>query len=309
MEGTMPPTNENLVFIDKNTSLQPAMQTWKIFLRDQNKSIYTVKAFEGDLKLLSDFLPADKTIGSITTNDLQHFLEWVNNGRGKNIPCSPKSLSRRITTVKSFFNWLFSNGRIPSDPAEKILQKSVISPLPEILTDDEQILALASAADMMEQDHPDTRPYVLFKLLLETGIKKSECLSIKQQHIDDTDPHSPFLFVRYSEVKDRNKERKIPLSAAWMQFYKRYVDQYKPGDVVFPWSPRRLEYILEDISKAANLEKHISFSMCRWTCALNDFRRGADRDLIRQKLGISKIQWREIDMKLHQLNQSISGII
>ncbi len=39
------------------------------------------------------------------------------------------------------------------------------------------------------------------------------------------------------------------------------------------------------------------------------FSQGADRDLIRQKLGISKIQWREIDMKLHQLNQSISGII
>ncbi len=300
----MPSANEDLVFIDKNTSLQPAIQTWKMFLRDQNKSIYTIKAFEGDLKLLSAFLPADKTIGSITTNDLQHFLEWVNNGRGKNIPCSPKSLSRRITTIKSFFNWLVSNARIPTDPAEKILQKSVISPLPEILTDDEQILALAAAADMTEQEHPDTRPYALFKLLLETGIKKSECLNIKLQHIDETDPHNPFLFVRYAEAKDRNKERKIPLSPAWLQFYKRYVDQYKPEDFVFPWSPRRLEYILEDISKAAHLEKHISFSMCRWTCALNDFRKGVDRDLIRQHLGISKIQWREIDMKLQQLKQN-----
>ncbi|MGV8025088.1 MAG: tyrosine-type recombinase/integrase [Anaerolineaceae bacterium] len=305
----MPSANENLVFIDKNTSLQPAIQTWKIFLRDQNKSIYTIKAFEGDLKLLSAFLPADKTIGSITTNDLQHFLEWVNNGRGKNIPCSPKSLSRRITTVKSFFNWLFFNGRIPMDPAEKILQKSVISPLPEVLTDDELILALAAAADMIGQDHPDTRPYALFKLLLETGIKKSECLNIKLQHIDESDPQNPFLFVRYSDAKDRNKERKIPLSPAWIQFYKRYIDQYKPEDFVFPWSPRRLEYILEDINKAAHLEKHISFSMCRWTCALNDFRKGVDRDLIRQHLGISKIQWREIDMKLQQLAQNPNGTI
>ena len=305
----MPSANENLVFIDKNTSLQPAIQTWKMFLRDQNKSIYTVKAFEGDLKLLSAFLPANKTIGSITTNDLQHFLEWVNNGRGKNIPCSPKSLSRRITTVKSFFNWLFFNGRIPMDPAEKILQKSVISPLPEVLTDDELILALAAAADMIEQDHPDTRPYALFKLLLETGIKKSECLNIKLQHIDESDPQNPFLFVRYSEAKDRNKERKIPLSPAWIQFYKRYADQYKPEDFVFPWSPRRLEYILEDINKAAHLEKHISFSMCRWTYALNDFRKGVDCDLIRQHLGISKIQWREINMKLQQLAQNPNGTI
>lgn len=309
MEDDMSSANGNLSFIDKNTSLQPAIQTWKIYLRDQNKSMYTVKAFEGDLKLLSSFLPADKTIGNITTNELQHFLDWVNNGRGKGVPCSPKSLSRRITTIKSFFNWLFVNGRIPSDPAEKILQKSVISPVPEVLTDDEQILALAAAAEMSEQENPDTRPYVLFKLLLETGIKKSECLNIRLQHIDESDPQNPFLFVRYTEAKDRNKERKIPLTPAWVQFYKRYLAQYKPEDIVFPWSPRRLEYILEDISKAAHLEKHISFSMCRWTCALNAFRKGVERDLIRQRLGISKIQWREIDMKLQQLDKTTGASI
>lgn len=305
----MSSASENVVFIDKNTTLQPAIQTWKLYLRDQNKSLYTVKAFEGDLKLLSAYLPADKSVGSVTTNDLQHFLDWVNNGRGKNIPCSPKSLSRRITTIKSFFNWLFATGCISADPAEKILQKSVISPLPDVLTEDEQILALAAAADLIEQKDPDPRPYALFKLLLETGIKKSECLNIKLQHIDESDPQNPFLFVRYPEAKDRNKERKIPLTPAWMQFYKRYLAQYKPEDIVFPWSPRRLEYILEDISKAAHLEKHISFSMCRWTCALNAYRKGVERDLIRQRLGISKIQWREIDMKLQQLNQSIGSVI
>ncbi len=305
----MTPINDNMTHLDQHTSLPPAIQAWMMYLEDQNKSIYTIKAFEGDLRLLTDFLPADKSIGSITTNDLQHFLDWVNNGRGKKIPCSPKSLSRRITTVKSFFNWLFSNGRIPTDPAEKILQKSVISPLPEVLTEDEQILALAAAADMLEQTKPDTRPYTLFKLLLETGIKKSECLKIKLQHIDTSDPENPFLFVRYPEAKDRNKERKIPLSTAWIQFYQRYLAQFQPQDTVFPWSPRRLEYILEDVGKAANLEKHLSFSMCRWTFALNAFHNGVEHDLIRQRLGVSKIQWREILMKLKQLERKNKPLI
>ena len=86
-----------------------------------------------------------------------------------------------------------------------------------------------------------------------------------------------------------------------LRTYREYLDQYKPQDTVFPWSPRRLEYLLEDIGKDAGLTKHLSFDMCRWTCALNDWRNGIEHDQVRQKLGISKIQWREVSLKLHQL--------
>jgi integrase/recombinase XerD len=41
--------------------------------------------------------------------------------------------------------------------------------------------------------------------------------------------------------------------------------------------------------------------MCRWTSALRDYSSGSDRDHIRQKLGLSKIQWREIGAKLDRL--------
>jgi integrase/recombinase XerD len=41
--------------------------------------------------------------------------------------------------------------------------------------------------------------------------------------------------------------------------------------------------------------------MCRWTSALQDYVNNVEHDKIRQKLGISKIQWREISMKLRQL--------
>jgi integrase/recombinase XerD len=41
--------------------------------------------------------------------------------------------------------------------------------------------------------------------------------------------------------------------------------------------------------------------MCRWTCAVRDARAGMDENAIRQKLGLSKIQWREIGMKLKRL--------
>ena len=76
------------------------------------------------------------------------------------------------------------------------------------------------------------------KLLLETGIKKSECLNLKPAHIfEENGEH--YVFVRYPDQKDRNKERKIPVSREWMDSYQAYNNQYQPEDTVFPWSPRR----------------------------------------------------------------------
>jgi integrase/recombinase XerD len=42
--------------------------------------------------------------------------------------------------------------------------------------------------------------------------------------------------------------------------------------------------------------------MCRWTYAINEYNRGTEADKIRQNLGVSKIQWREVHMKLRQLS-------
>ena len=287
--------------INASTSIPAAMKFWQIYLADQEKSEYTIKAFLGDLGLLIKFLPPGISIGDITTSDLNRFIEWLENGRGKNISCSPKSLSRRITTLKSFFRWLFKYGRIGSNPAEKIVQHTVISPLPKVLTSVELGLVLEASAQIRYSEKPDTRPFALLKLLLETGIKKSECLNIKRSHIETGGKN--YLFVRYADGRDRNKERKILLSEEFIEIYQEYLNQYDPDEKVFPWSPRRLEYILEDISTAAGINKHLSFSMCRWNCALSDWKIGIEKDAIRQKLGISKIQWREIKMKLQQLDK------
>jgi integrase/recombinase XerD len=116
-------------------------------------------------------------------------------------------------------------------------------------------------------------------------------------------PGGPFLYVRYPSPQNRYKERKISLPESWVEAYEEYTSQYELQDRLFPWSPRRLEYLLEDLSNEAGLEKHLSFDMCRWTSALNDWRSSLEHDKIRQKLGVSKIQWREISMKLERLSR------
>ncbi len=286
--------------ITAQTPLQPAIRAWEIFLQDQGRSLYTIKAFIGDLNLLVSYLPADRTLGTVTTNDLNHFLQWLQKGRG--VPCSPKSLARRITSLKSFFRWLHQAGVLTVDPAEKVVQQSVMSPLPTVLTKEESARALEVANAYRTARKPDARPYTLLSLLLNTGIKKGECLALTLNHVDLEAQNGPILFVRYASPGNRYKERKIALSPEWVESYQEYLAQYKPTERIFHWSPRRLEYLLEDIGKEAGLSKHLSFDMCRWTCALDDWEAGIETEKIRQKLGISKIQWREISMKLRQLS-------
>jgi site-specific recombinase XerD len=279
--------------------LIPTIKAWRLYLDDQGNSIHTIKAFTADMRLLASYLPPDRSLGKITTSELNNFLEWLQHGRG--VACSPKSLARRITSIKAFFRWLHQNGVILIDPAEKVIQKSVISPLPTVLTLAEMQAVLDAADAHRHAARPDARYTTLVSLLLHTGIKKGECLSLSPNHIDLEAPNNPLIFVRYASPRHRYKERKITLPASWVEAYNEYKTQYELGDRVFPWSPRRLEYLLEDLSEEAGLEKHLSFDMCRWTCALNDWGAETDRNKIRQKLGISKIQWREVSMKLERL--------
>jgi site-specific recombinase XerD len=299
VEKPMTVESQTVAHLTPQTLLLPAIQAWEIYLRDQGRSPYTIKAFAGDLGLLAAYLPPDRGVGAVTTAELNHFLQWLQKGRG--VPCSPKSLARRITSVKAFFRWLQRGGVMMIDPAAKVLQQSVLSPLPVVLTQDELLKVVEAAQAMRNAKKADARPYLLLALLLETGVKKGECLTIARNHIDLEAQGGPVLFVRYASPSNRYKERKIPLSGDWVAAYQEYLAQYQPADRIFPWSPRRLEYLLEEIGQNAGIGKHLSFDMCRWTCVLDDWKSGLEAEKIRQKLGVSKIQWREVSLKLRQL--------
>jgi site-specific recombinase XerD len=287
--------------ISGQTPLMPAINAWEIYLTDQGRSPYTVKAFMSDVRLVAQYFAPDRAVSSITTQDINNFLYWMEHERG--VPCSPKTLARRITSLKSFFRWLHQYGAILIDPAEKVVQRSVLSPLPQVLSPSEQEAAMLAADRYRRKSKPDARPYTLLYLLLTTGIKKSECLGIHLNHVDLEAPGGPILFIRYASPANRYKERKLPLAEDWIPAFQEYLSQYNPADQLFPWSPRRLEYLLEDIGEDAGLSKHLSFDMCRWSYALNEFSRGVEPDKIRQSLGVSKIQWREVHMKLRQLSE------
>ena len=115
-----------------DNSLSAAINAWAESLETAGKSIHTIKAFSGDLRLLAQFIGAGTSINAIGIHDLKNFLDWMLNKR--NVPCSPKTYARRVTSLKSFFRWLVQAGVLDENPADAIPQQTVLSPLPAVLS-------------------------------------------------------------------------------------------------------------------------------------------------------------------------------
>lgn len=286
-----------------DTSLQAALGAFNQHMEEQGFAENTRKAFASDIRLLGRYLGIGQPVGDIGTKNLNDFLYWLTYERG--VPCSPKSYARRVTTLKVFFSWLRDIHVLLIDPAAAVIQSTVSSPLPTIPNEEEVERALEVAAEWRhsnEQRKADARPYLLLTLLLQTGIKKGEAMAIVSNHIDRSDPDEPFLFVRYKNPAMRYKERKIVLEPSWLESLDQYLAQYTPGDTLFTCTARNLEYVLSDTAEAAGLDRGLlSFENLRWVSALRDFERGMEPDHIRQKLGLSKITWRETKAKLEKL--------
>jgi integrase/recombinase XerD len=281
------------------SSLRTALSAFEAYMWQQGFAENTIKAFLSDLNILVQFVGVGTDIGAISTRDLNRFTHWLVHERG--VPCSPKSLARRVTALKVFFGWLAEARVLPSDPAAPVVHKPVMTPLPKILSDAEVERALGVTQALRHAEKPDVRPHLLLTLLLHTGVKKGECMNIVLNHFDFDDPAQPILWVRYANPRRRHKERKLRLPVWWPTVLAEYRTQYQPQEALFPCTARNLEYVLANVAQQAELSHGLSFEMLRWTCAVRDYRAEMPADKLRQKLGISKITWREVQVKVARL--------
>ncbi|KAA3655477.1 MAG: hypothetical protein DWQ04_33460 [Chloroflexi bacterium] len=298
-----PQEGEGAPPLAKDASLQAALGMFQEHMRDEGFALNTTKAFASDIRLLGKYLGIGTAVGDIGTKNLNEFLDWLLNERG--VPCSPKSYARRVTTLKVFFGWLHDARVLPDNPSNAVIQRSVKSPLPIPPTEDDIDKALVVTQALRQGEgtkKPDARPHLLLTLLLQTGIKKGEAMAIVPNHVDRDNDDQPMLFIRYANPRMRYKERKLMLKPEWLEVLDEYLEQYNPPDTLFTCTARNLEYILRDVGDDAGLAKGLlSFENLRWTSALRDWRAKEEPDDIRQKLGLSKITWRETKSKLDKL--------
>jgi len=288
--------------LSAHSSLRNAMGVFEVHMQQQGFAENTIKAFLSDLNILAQFVRVGTAVGTISTQDLNRFTHWLVHER--DVPCNPKSLARRVTTLKVFFGWLAEVEVLPFDPAAPVIHKPVITPLSQILSDAEVEQVLGVTQALRHAEKPDARPHLLVTLLLHTGIKKGECMNVVMNHFDFSDPAQPVLWIRYANLRRRHKERKLRLPVWWPAVLAEYRAQYQPQESLFPCTARNLEYVLANVAQQADLSRlsrGLSFEMLRWTCAVRDDRAGMVADKLRQKLGISKITWREVGVKIARL--------
>jgi site-specific recombinase XerD len=292
------PTDGNPI-LTRHSPVSAAIGPFQEHLRQEGRSPHTISAFTSDLRLLCEFFGDDMVLNDFTTTKLNRFMEWIEQGRG--IPCSRKSYARRVTTLKVFFKFLKNGQILPDDPAGALLQRSGAAPLQPILSDQDINHLLAHTASLRLGDKPDARPDLLLRLLLDTGIKKSECMALTPEHVNRSDPKTPVLVVRHKKPTNVYKERKITLNPDWLTVLDEYLDQYRPEDTIFDCTARNLEYILRDVAVAAGVDNKVSFEILRWTSAVRDYQRGMDMEELREKMGLSRISWRETSDKIIRL--------
>jgi site-specific recombinase XerD len=265
------------------------------YLQGGGFSQYTPDDFTGDLKKFGVF-QKDKLVKEVNTKDIQAWISFLKTPSPKGEGLSAKTVSRKLTALGNYFQWLVDNEVIThkANPMLGIANYRISSPLPEILFEQECELLLTTAS-------ADPRTYLLFLLLLETGIKLEELFALKVSHFDFSNKYAPEMMVKHTGKKEK-KSRKLKLPTGIIPVFSDYVAHYKVDDVLFPYTQRFLRLLITDTAEKAGIKKKVSAQILRDTCAVRQLRRGEGIERVLMRLGLSETTWEDAKIKYQKLS-------
>lgn len=186
-------------------SFNDAHQKFVDFLKSKKRASATLLAYGKDIDQLLNYLKEAKvsSINAIKTEDIQGFLDKL----GKE-GYTPKSVSRKINSIKTFFRYLSGTGMVNTNPAEKIAHPKYETKPPRILTKIEYRALRDAARD-------DIRISGIIELLLQTGIRIGELANLQ---VEDFKTNN--LVIRPNEG---HQEREIPLNKSASAGVEKYL--------------------------------------------------------------------------------------
>src|SRR4051812_42805098 len=271
-----------------------ALPGYYLYLKEGGFSKYTPDDFTGDVKKFALFLK-EKPIKDITAKDIQAWISFLKTPSPKGEGLSPKTVSRKLSALSNFFNWLLLQEVIDgkTNPMADIANSRIIPPLPEILFENECKKLLAAASN-------GPRTYLLFLLFLETGIKLQELFDLKISHFDFSNKYSPEMLVKHAAKKaKRDRLLKLPMEIGAV--FTEYVERYEVGDNLFPYTQRFIRYLITETAENAGIQKQVSAQILRDTCAVRQFKRGEGIERVLQRLGLSEMTWEDAKVKYTKL--------
>ncbi len=181
---------------EKTTDLSASRAQFVQYLTEAKRAHATILAYSKDIEQLILFLSdlGKKTVETVGKAELDAFLKKLSTDG-----YTPKSLSRKINSIKTFYRFLKNQNFITVNPASEITHPKYETKPPRILTKMEY-RALRDAC------RGDIRTYAIVELFLQTGIRIGELAALKSDDVKEKE-----LIIRPMES---HPQRSIPLNKA-----------------------------------------------------------------------------------------------
>ncbi len=255
---------------------------------EKNYSACTCKNYRRDLDEFEDFLKSSN-VGDIKSIDyfvLRKFISLLNK---RNL--SKRTISRKISTLKSFFKLLMRERVLKSNPASSLIYPRLDKPLPKFLTESQvrEVLELPDTSKLL-----GLRDRAILEFLYSTGARVSEVVSLKREDVD--------LIGGVAKVLGKGKkERLLPLGEPAVESLRLYLRCRKDkGRVLFlnknkkSLGDRGIRDIISRYIKKAALVFKVSPHIFRHSFATHLLDHGADLRSVQELLGHSSIATTQI---------------
>jgi len=256
---------------------------YKNYLQYEKRySAHTIQAYLADIKALLAF--AEVNVAS----EMSHHVirSWMVHMISEKY--EPKSINRKLSSIKSFYRYLKKIQVVASNPASKIKSMKVGKKLPKFL-DQRQTKDLMDAK--YNDDYKSQLDSLLIEVMYNCGIRRSECIELKEANISDKS---------IKVLGKGNKERIIPISEALAGKIKDYQRVKEDVEIVgngylfqLPSSKKLYpKYIYNVIKKrigqVSSIDKR-SPHILRHSFATHLVNNGADLNSVKTLLGHSSL--------------------
>lgn len=278
-------------------SLSPRVEAFlEMLAAERGAARLTVSAYRTDLADLSGFLAGrDDSLEAASAAALHDYLAAATTNR-----LAPRSLARRLSTMRQFYRFLLAEGLRGDDPTAGLDSPRLGRPLPKILAEDEVTRLIETAEKWPGGEGARLR--CILELLYASGLRISELVTLPVAAAQ-RDPR--WLLVRGKG----GKERIVPLSpparlalAAYLEVRREFLPGGRASRFLFPsrghegyLTRQRCGQLLKQLALAANLDPdRLSPHVLRHAFASHLLDHGADLRSVQQMLGHADIATTQI---------------